>query len=317
MLSSLSGKTYHFLTSLENIQNVLVDQPVGQWTLPVTTKSATGECTAINRNHLLHHFISTSPFYKCISSHEYTELSKPICESINRDWLIFPQYRYAVSQLFAGAILIEQSSAIILNSVEPYGRLKSTDQHYERRIATAIHLSSYPEKESKYGWITVIKVQEDNTTKLKIGTTTFNLLATSSLRLGKNSSLSIQMGSNTSHFAPAQSTSIYLDAASIELANLLIENESATSINQETYLYQLRQVRSKFYCLSTYTRCRSFSSIARNIAFRPYTIWTLYEYDTPQKTNSQAKMLSSIFQTIACSVIRNGSSARKKTGLSR
>ncbi|CAO3679520.1 unnamed protein product [Rhizopus stolonifer] len=246
MLSSLSGKTYHFLTSLENIQDVLVDQP----------------------------------------------------------------YRYAVSQLFAGAILIEQSSAILLNSVEPYGRLKSTDAHYERRIATAIHLSSYPEKESKYGWITVIKVQEDNTTKLKIGTTTFNLLATSSLRLGKSSSLSIQIGSNTSHIAPAQSTSIYLDVASIKLANLLIENESATSINQETYLYQLRQVRSKFYCLSTYTRCRSFSSIARNIAFRPYTIWTLYEYDTPQKTNSQAKMLSSIFQTIACSVIRNGSSAR-------
>ncbi|KAG1089801.1 hypothetical protein G6F42_019879 [Rhizopus arrhizus] len=310
MLSSLDGKTYHFLTSLENIQDVLVDQPVGQWTRPVKTKSATGECIATDGNVLLHHFITTSPFYKCISSHKYTELSKPICESINRDWLIFPQYRYAVSQLFAGAILIEQSSAILLNCVEPYGRLKSTDSHYERRIATAMHLSSYPEKESKYGWITVIQAQEDNTTKLKIGTTTFNLLATSSLRLGKSSSLSIQIGPNTSHFTPTQNTSIYLDVTSIQLANLLIENESVTSINQETYLYQLRQVRSKFHCLSTYTQCRSFSSIARNIAFRPYTIWTLYEYDTPQKTNSQAKMLSSIFQIIACSVIRNGPSAR-------
>ncbi|KAI9366306.1 hypothetical protein BD770DRAFT_423205 [Pilaira anomala] len=163
MLSSLNGKTYHFLTSPENILDVLVDQPVGQWTLPITTKSVTGECTAINRSHLLHHFISTSPFYKCKSSHEYTELSKPICESINRDWLIFPQYRYAVSQLFAGAILLEQSSAILLNSVEPYGRLKSTDAHYERRIATAIHLTSYPEKETKYGWITVIKKYKKTT----------------------------------------------------------------------------------------------------------------------------------------------------------
>ncbi|KAI9470856.1 MAG: hypothetical protein EXX96DRAFT_370898 [Benjaminiella poitrasii] len=89
-----------------------------------------------------------------------------------------------------------------------------------------------------------------------------------------------------------------------------MENELATFINQETCLYQLRQVRSKFHCLSTYTQCRSFSSIARNIAFCPYTIWTLYEYDIPQKTNSQAKMISSIFQTIACSVIRNGPSAR-------
>ncbi|KAI9470855.1 MAG: hypothetical protein EXX96DRAFT_585969 [Benjaminiella poitrasii] len=85
MLSSLNGKTYHFLTSLENIQDVLVDQSVGQWVLPITTKRATGESIAINRNHLLQHFISTSPFYKRISSHEYTELSKPIYESINKD----------------------------------------------------------------------------------------------------------------------------------------------------------------------------------------------------------------------------------------
>ncbi|KAI8373422.1 hypothetical protein EDC96DRAFT_428837, partial [Choanephora cucurbitarum] len=57
----------------------------------------------------------------------------------------------------------------LLNSVEPYGRLKST----ERRIA--IHLSSYPEKESRYGRITAIIVQEDNITKLEIRTTTLNL----------------------------------------------------------------------------------------------------------------------------------------------
>ncbi|KAI7889074.1 uncharacterized protein EV154DRAFT_400215, partial [Mucor mucedo] len=84
--------------------------------------------------------------------------------------------RYAVSQLFAGAILMERSSAILLNCVEPYGRLKSTDSHFERRLATSIHLSSYPEKESKYGWITIIQALEEHSTKLKIGTTTFNLL---------------------------------------------------------------------------------------------------------------------------------------------
>ncbi|ORE01790.1 hypothetical protein BCV72DRAFT_281825, partial [Rhizopus microsporus var. microsporus] len=89
-----------------------------------------------------------------------------------------------------------------------------------------------------------------------------------------------------------------------------MENESATFINQENCLYQLRQVRSKFHCLSTYTLCRSFSKTSSNIMFRPYTIWTLYEYDSPQKTDSQARMLSGIFQNIAYSVIRNGSVAR-------
>ena len=126
-LSLLNGKSYNFLTSLENIQDVLVDQPVDQWTLPTTTERATGKCAVINSNHLLQHFISTSTFYKHISSHEYMELSKPITESINKDW----QHRYTVSQLLAGAIMIEQPSVILINCVEPYSRLKSTDTHYE------------------------------------------------------------------------------------------------------------------------------------------------------------------------------------------
>ncbi|EIE83743.1 hypothetical protein RO3G_08448 [Rhizopus delemar RA 99-880] len=109
---------------------------------------------------------------------------------VNRD-SILRYLRYAVSQLFAGAILVEQSSAILINCVEPYGRLKSTYAPYEGRTAAKIHLSSYPEKESKYSWITVVQVQEDNATKLKIGATAFNLLVTSNLRLGKSSSSSI------------------------------------------------------------------------------------------------------------------------------
>ena len=51
-LSSLNGKSYHFLTSLENIQDTLVDQPAGQWTLLITTETVTGECTTTNSNHL-------------------------------------------------------------------------------------------------------------------------------------------------------------------------------------------------------------------------------------------------------------------------
>ncbi|KAI8988120.1 hypothetical protein BDF20DRAFT_832993 [Mycotypha africana] len=170
---------------------VSMNQPMST-ILSFTCMNCKEESTAIDRNQLLQHFSSTSPFYKCILSHEYTELLKSICESINIDWLIFPQYRYAISQLFSGAILVEQSSAILRNCVEPYGRLKSTDAHHERRIATAIHFFSYPEKET----------------------------------------------------------------------------------------------------------------------FRPYNFWTLYEYDTPQNTNSEAKLLSNIFQSIAYSVIRNGPSAR-------
>lgn len=122
--------------------------------------------------------------------------------------------------------------------------------------------------------------------KLKIGITACNLLVTFSLRLDKNSSIShiIEISTNASHFIPTENTSIYLNTASVNLANSLMENESATSINQENCLYQLRQIRSKFHCLSTYTLCRSFGKTASDIVFRPYTIWTLYEYNSPQKS---------------------------------
>ncbi|KAG2230699.1 hypothetical protein INT48_003706 [Thamnidium elegans] len=142
-LSSLNGKSYHILTSLENIQDVLVNQSVDQWTPPTTTERATGEYTAIT-------VITCS------------KLLKPMTESINKDWIISLQLRYAVSQLLAGAILIEQYTDILVNCIEPYGRLKSTDARYKRRIATTIHLSSYPKKENKYGWMTIVQVQEDN-----------------------------------------------------------------------------------------------------------------------------------------------------------
>lgn len=34
---------------------------------------------------------------------------------------------------------------IIINSVEPYGSLKKTDVHYERRLELSMHSSSYPQ----------------------------------------------------------------------------------------------------------------------------------------------------------------------------
>ena len=102
---------------------------------------------------------------------------------INKDWVQFPQLRYAISQLFSGAVIMDGSSALLLNVLGPYGRLRTDDAHFERRTKSAVHQSSFPRKENKYGWITTVAVQDDNTTKLKIGFLTCNLLVTSSLRI--------------------------------------------------------------------------------------------------------------------------------------
>lgn len=217
------------------MDNTLVDQPAGQWTLPKTKEIATEECTSTNINDLFHCIVTTSPFYKQISNQKYIELLKSMTETINRGWKLWPQLRFAVSQLFAEAILVEQSSAILINCIEPYGRLKSTDAHYERRLTSTMHQSSYPKNECQYGWITTAATQEDNTTKLRIGITTCNLLVTSSMRLdkGANTQGIIEMRSNTTNFVPTKNAVIYVNTVAIRLANLLIENESTICINEE------------------------------------------------------------------------------------
>jgi hypothetical protein len=52
--------------------------------------------------------------------------------------------------------------------------------------------------------------------------------------------------------------------------------------------------------------CRSFSSLAPDITVTPYTIWTLYDYDSAQKLESAARLSSRLFQIIALSVIKHG-----------
>ncbi|KAI7895954.1 uncharacterized protein EV154DRAFT_399259, partial [Mucor mucedo] len=106
---------------------------------------------------------------------------------INRDWTIFPQLRFATSKLFADAILIDQASVMLINAVEPYGRLKATDTHYERCLSVSQDQSSFPTEEIAYGWIKPVSVIEDNIRKLKIGTFVSNLLVTSSVRLDSDS----------------------------------------------------------------------------------------------------------------------------------
>lgn len=210
---------------------------------------------------------------------------------------LFPKLGFATSQIFAGSILLSGSTALLINCVESYGRLKTVDSHHERRTVSATHKSSFPKTESKYGQISVCVVEDDNTTKLKIGTTSCNLLVTSSIRLDKQTitNKTIEMGPNTSNFVPLPNTRLYLNTDHLKLGKILLEDETAICIDQSYIFYQLRQLRSKFYCLSTYTLCRLFSSMISDITYRLYTIWTLCEYDFSQTLDSQPQKLSRMF----------------------
>ncbi|KAI9275324.1 hypothetical protein BY458DRAFT_507106 [Sporodiniella umbellata] len=312
-LASNSGRNYCLLGNATNINNVLRNQPVGNWELPLENSELSIDSPTASQSNALNHIIKTSPFYKHLSNTKYVELSKSTVKMISKDWIQFPQLRYAIPQLFSGAVITDEYAALLVNGLEPYGRLRIVDAHFERRTKSTLSQSSFPKKETKYGWIKTVAVEDDNTTKLKIGLLTCNLLITSSLRIDNHASTTngaVELGSNTDNSFPKENVLIYLNEESIKFANTINENKGTTSINSWDYLSQLRQLRSKFHCMPTYTLCRSFSSLSTDMSFQPYAIWTLYNYDSNQSLDSQSQKLSLMFQSIALAVITDGANAR-------
>ncbi|KAI9259168.1 hypothetical protein EDC94DRAFT_521247, partial [Helicostylum pulchrum] len=64
-------------------------------------------------------------------------LSKSITDMINKEWIQFPQFRYAIPQLFSGVIIMDGSAALLLNGLEPYDRFRTVDAHFERRTKSS------------------------------------------------------------------------------------------------------------------------------------------------------------------------------------
>jgi hypothetical protein len=237
-----------------------------------------------------------------LKTQNYIEMNENILMKANADWLQTPQARFAVSQLFAGCILLAGTKAILVNCLEPYGRKKSIDPHYERHIKGNIN-HSIPNLNDNYKDVCVRLLKSDNSVKLIIGLYTCNLLVTSSCTISDNPVVCV--GSSTTSFIPTKSTRIYLHSKAIEESGQLFEDNLCYKLYTYDLLDQCKQVCSKFHRVETYYKCRSSSVYAQGHMFRPYTIWTLYDYDSAQKMDSQAKLGSLLFQRIAQEVFHS------------
>ncbi|SAM03863.1 hypothetical protein [Absidia glauca] len=79
--------------------------------------------------------INNGPYSQLLSKRQYVELADDTCQMMNDSWLRLPSLRYACSQLLAGSIIINNNNeAIIVNSVEIYGRDRIMDEHRERSV---------------------------------------------------------------------------------------------------------------------------------------------------------------------------------------
>lgn len=128
-----------------------MDQPVGDWTLPLENLETNISSTTASESSILNHIIKTSPFHMHLLDTKYVELSESITHMINKDWILFPQLRYAIPQLFSGAVIMDGSAALLLNGLEPYGRSRIIGAHFERRTRSALYQSSFLRKENRYG----------------------------------------------------------------------------------------------------------------------------------------------------------------------
>ncbi|CEG82315.1 hypothetical protein RMATCC62417_16399 [Rhizopus microsporus] len=258
-----------------------------------------------------------SPYGKLLRQRKYTMLSNELCDLANHDWRFHPQTKYYVAQLFAGAILFrtDNHQAIIINTVEAYGRGKSVDIHREifgMKKGTAIETSLPPAFNIRYPdvWPTTLSTSDGK--KLLIGTQSCNLLVTSSLRLDKVDDPCV--GATTVNFDLQNKTNslacaIYLDVESVT-KSLALANEPATkSINKYGYLYQMRQLNSKYDDGTSYFLVRCSSHFARNHAAQPFTLFTLADF------NNVRNPAASLFNAIACNVLESGNTAVVNKGL--
>lgn len=234
-------------------------------------------------------------------------MTSALAKTLNGDWSLYPELKYATSLAFAGGILVDGQAAIMMNTVEPYGRDAVSEAHFERRLEGSP--SSYPRKEGLYGYLGVFLLpsSESGKKQLVIGTRSCNVLVTSSMRLDISS---INVGAFTRHFEPSDNTRIFLTIAGLKHAGEALVDKTLNQSQTMPALFQLKQVRSKFHRLSTYGMCRASSSFSRLLQYQPTTIWTLCEQDSNQQTDSAAKLASRVFRVIALEVIKHGPEAR-------
>lgn len=299
------NKDYYLLGNNLSITELSVNQPSASFKIPPLHVSTAHSSTV--HQSLLQHLITNSRISNILQNEVYMEIDENISNTANIDWIDSPQSRYAVSQLFAGCILLDGTKALLINYVESYGRKKDNDPHAEQYSVTDRE-TSIPAHNDRYDSVCVRIMNKDNRIKLIIGTFSCNLLVTSSCTIDKN--LVICVGPPTNSFKPSNQTQIFLNKKSVDKSLILLSNNGCCQLYPYDQLEQLKQVRSKFYREETYTKCRCASDFTKGHIYQPCSIWTLLHSYSKKTEESQARKASEIFNRIATEI--NNSSKRNE-----
>ncbi|CAO3595713.1 unnamed protein product [Absidia cylindrospora] len=266
---------------------------------------------ALSLEASLYGALCSGPFSKHFLGDSYVEINDEMADFLNTDWSFYPQMRFATSRILAGMLLLNESSgqALVVNTVEVYGRQRTVDSHREgfKESKNKRPASSLPPPTSRYLCVWPTTLDDEDGKKLVIGTKVFNALVTSSLRL--DTDLAPEVGPGTCQFIlddhqQSISTRLFIKETAWKAATALAKTKATTRISSYDILYQLRQLRTRFHHQSTYFCCRSSNELTDTVTTRPYTVFTLANYDSA-KDDTSYRIASDLFSHVALAVIRN------------
>lgn len=104
----------------------------------------------LNGSRLLFFYSLASKTLSVIAHEEITNL-------LNQDEIEYRQLLYLTSQLSAGALLVEESISLLINTVEQFARDTITNAHYEKKLFG--FSSSFPSVPSTYGYLSICLLQ--------------------------------------------------------------------------------------------------------------------------------------------------------------
>jgi hypothetical protein len=229
------------------------------------------------------HVFSSSPYAARLATRQYVEMNDEICELLNRDWQLSPHLRFSCAVIIAGCLLVNfrNGQAVIANTVEVYGRQKTVDIHHESFVdqkGQPATTSLPPSIKMPYKKVWPATVSTIDGKRLIIGTKSFDALITSSLQLDRVVEPSI--GASTPSFVLSDTSSSlatknFLDAEHLEIGLKMAKNKDTWSISSCDLLYQLQQVKTKFFDVSTFTFVVLQVSLRTTIpaSRTPYSAW--------------------------------------------
>ncbi|KAI8083236.1 uncharacterized protein B0P05DRAFT_488814 [Gilbertella persicaria] len=190
-------QSYYLLGSPNQVQEIYEKQPKVIFSIPPDLSHPPKHHET--NDVLLTFLMKNSSMASLLKNETYHELNDLHLKKADSDWPTNQEARYAVSQMFAGCILLDGTKAILINCVEPYGRKKRIDPHYERYSKDDCN-SSIPDSNCYHKQVCVKLFESDNSDKLVIGLFSCNLLVTSSCTLSNNPVICV--GPSTNSFTP-------------------------------------------------------------------------------------------------------------------